>query len=215
MNLSFLPFLLLMLVCVPQLGTLLFWPVCRMAGVPVEEVKLFIGPRLAAFQMFGSTVVMGIIPAGGSLRFDVPAFEEKPPLLRLALLLLWPMVLLAGAFILLGHEQTIHHFTTGFSQLFAGVLHPLSTAQELIARLEAVHAASASAAAGVMLAKATTYMFFPLLNILPMQCLCFLVGPVREGSALDKVRTCNGFIALFASMSWAVAILTYSWRVLV
>lgn len=201
-----------MLVFVPTLGSLLVWPVCRLAEVPVKKVKLFVGPSLAAFQVLGSNVEIGCIPAGGFVEFDMPVFERKPPLLRLALLLLWPVVLLVGAVLLLGHGPAMHHFATGFSQLFDGVLHPLSTAPALIERLKPVYEESASTAAGVLFAKGACYLAFPGLSVLPIQCLRFLMGPLQEGTIMEKAHVLNGITSVLSAIVWMVAVLSYAWR---
>jgi hypothetical protein len=114
---TFLLSVILLLVGLPLLGLSAQWAALRLARVTVNTVTVFCGSPVTSFPLLGATVVIGYIPTGESVDFDISMFRSKPLPVRLAVILSGPAALLIVAIAFLGFTPALHHFGSGFFQL--------------------------------------------------------------------------------------------------
>ena len=184
----------------------------HLAQVRVRACRLFAGTRVAGVTLGGIDFELGWVPVGTSVTYDVPTFWLRPVWMRVGVMLIGPAVLLPCAAAILGPQAAWHHLTAGFVQLPLGALHPLTTAQELIARLHGVYLPSVPDAAAILAAKLAALECLPLGGVATAQIILELVGHGDRDD--DQIRgawflTLNVVVLIALMACWAVAAVVY------
>lgn len=184
----------------------------RLAQVRVRACRLFAGSTVASVTLGRIDFELGWVPLGTSVTYDVPTFWLRPVWMRVGVMLTGPAVLLPCAAAILGPQAAWHHFAAGFMQLPLGALHPLTTAQELIARLHGVYLSSVPAAAAILAAKLAALECLPLGGVAAAQVLLELVGHGDRDD--DQIRgawflTLNVFVLIALMACWGAAAVAY------
>jgi hypothetical protein len=191
-------------------------------GAPAEEVSLFFGPRLLSFRLGGLTCRLGCLPLGGYVKFHDDdlgplrrRYRDLHPLTRAAIPLAGCAALLLVAMACLGPAEGWGSFLRGFGQFPAGALAPLSTGQELQARLaEVLTALPLAAALGVFAAKVAAVNLLPLPPLNGGQVLATLLRWRRPpGSRLETAANYAGLLIYLAlCLGWLTALAVYLYR---
>ncbi|MFZ4765833.1 MAG: site-2 protease family protein [Roseimicrobium sp.] len=209
MNASFLPFVFVLVIGLPLLGTAAQWAALRFARVPVTSVSVFNGSPITTFTIFGTTITIGCIPTGSSVAFDIPVFRSRSLLTRLAVILSGPAALLVFAVVLLSLPQALSHFISGFFQLVVGAIHPRTTAIEFITRLHTVFSSSASTASGIIAAKLAALALLPLGGMAAAESVRQFLGSFGEHGVVTAFLTISALVAILLSILWLLAIFFY------
>lgn len=184
----------------------------RLAQTPVQAFQLFAGAGVTEFTLGKTVFKLGWVPVGTSVTFDVPTFWMRPVWMRVGVMLAGPLVLLPPAVVTLGPQAAWHHFLAGFVQLPVGALHPLSAAQELIARLHGAYLQSVPAAVAILAVKLAALECLPLGGVTTAQVILELVGHGNRDD--DQIRgawllTLNVFALILLMACWGVAAMAY------
>lgn len=153
------------------------------------------------------------MPVGTSVLYDVPAFWRRPTWTRVAVTLAGPLALLPCAGAVLGPSLAWRHFFTGFVQLPAGALHPLSTGQELIARLRNLFPGSVPTVAGVLAVKLAALEFLPLGGLTTAQVFLALVGSGDADNSQDlrtRFLMLSVVVLILIMAGWGIAAVDYA-----
>ena len=181
------------------------WIGLRCARTAVHKILIFQGKPIATFPLLGTQLVIGYIPTGGSLEFDLERFNRLPVWVRLAILLAGPATLLLTSAILLRHNAAFHHFVGGFSELFTGALHPRTHGVELVARLHAVFVSSFLTLVGIIACKLAVVTLIPFGGSTGCRCLheIFIRNP--ESRWFHKFQVTTFLLMVITLGAWIFA----------
>ncbi|MCW1886128.1 hypothetical protein OKA04_15425 [Luteolibacter flavescens] len=184
--------------------------VLRACKLRVEHVQLFYGKPVAAVDMGSTRVVLGWFPMGSYIRQDPTQFASLPTPARVALILLGPVILLGVALSLLGPEETLHHFVTGFRQFVEGILHPQSVGYALFGKLHALYVQSPAAMAGVISAKGAAWALLPI-GTAGAPVLKEIFSPdVRPREGVDGLISMGMMVYMLAILMWLGIFVVYA-----
>ncbi|MEZ0274613.1 MAG: site-2 protease family protein [Roseimicrobium sp.] len=193
------------------LCSVVFWMLARAKGFPISQVQFLYGPCLRLLQISGTKFTLGIIPYGSSVLYDIVQFRQQPLLWRCAVVLSGPGLLILFALSTLGAEAAWSHFLSGFQELLTGPLHPLTTAQHLIAELHHIFDQSLLQMAGVIAAKIAAFSLIPGLGPAFVQILREIIGrDENEDRTLNTILTVHVLILFVISLLWAYSIVHYA-----
>jgi len=193
----------------------------RAFGIAIRKVVY--GAGWALYQRGVAT--FKLVPFGGYVRFkdsyDGPipeaerfdAYDHQPLWIQVAILLSGASALLLASVLLLG-AGGLHSFISGFGQIVAGALNPLTLAQSLIRTLRLfIDSRGLLALIGLVCAK------WAAVNLLPIPLLNggqILMTLARVNTRAPQVATLlqqAGLCVLVGIYgSWAVALCVFVWR---
>lgn len=203
-------------------GTIL---VCLMASAPIDKVVLFFGPHLAAVRVGDTDFSFSLIPFGSSVSFkeddatDAPS--EKRGLLRLpkswrlSIHASGALALLLLSVLCIGSGEAWHHLTTGFYQVVAGALSPLSVGQELLQKIIDNLRSDFIVCLGLIAAKMVAFNLIPLPplsgGLLIME---LLRGLIEQSGRGERIQVGAAYVGVIVSLAllfgWFVAIVRFA-----
>lgn len=192
-----LTFLWILVASLQTLGLLL-------AGVQVNEVRLFLGRTPLKIKVGGSLVSLGWIPAGSVVSFDPISFRRQSLPVRLALHLSPVVVGLAIAVALLGWPLAWHHFLSGFSQILEGAWWPIAKAGGFLRQWQTLAEASPTSGFGIVAAKSAACALLPFGGNVVTQILAD-AGASGGREDLEKLAVFSGLMMMGIMALWAFA----------
>jgi hypothetical protein len=198
---------------------LLFW----LYKIKVDKIAIFYGKPLAVFHAGTVVIEIGWIPLGSYLKFDTEAFDATSIVGRTLILLSAPVLFILVGCALLGPQNGMHHYASGFYEAFNGALHPRTVATGLIGKLEAVSQVSIVAWWGIAAAKFAVMHSLPFGSLSAGMLVRHLVtrlagqktADLHEAKSLRwfaPIDTAGGLFLLVIVGSWYFALVVYAWR---
>ncbi len=185
------------------------WVGLRCTQTSVKVVTIFYGKPIVSFPLLGTTFVIGWIPTGCGMAYDIERFARLPLWGRLTVLLSGPTALFLLAVLILRYESALHHFVSAFFQIVSGALHPRTVAIELLTRLDAIFSSSILALFGVLAAKLSAISLLPFGTGAGTSCLRELLVRHTERPWFE-VTQAAAIILMFAAFgAWVFACSIY------
>lgn len=206
----FLPFVILSLLLLALIPHLLQCPFLLLARVRIEEIVIFYGKPLATLRLGTTLVKLGWIPGGFSTKYDVDEFARRPLPLRVALILIPPLLILATGFALLGPDRGWHQLLTGFRQYFEGPLHPQAVGGPLVAKLDALYRSSPLDALGVLAMKLAALALLPFGPTAGMAVMEFIPRHRRENRGPQMFLIAGTLLVLLCNLVWAALLVIHA-----
>ena len=193
------------------------------SGVAIRQITFGVGPKLLQFR---KCVVRAFLFAGwvkfkdtradeGVNTSEAPtshdAYNHQPRIIQAAIALAGPASLIAVALIL-GYEKGLSEFLTGFRQIFAGSLQPLSVAQAYISATQSFAANGGFVAlTAVLAAKLAAFNLVPLPMLNGGQALLALLRKPGDEPAAWQTSLMSWAMLPWCALllSWLVAFAYY------
>ena len=187
-----------------------YWALCRVAEVPIEQVRFFSGPTICSFLFRGTRIEIGLIPIGNYIKTEPCEFKKRGPGFALAVTLIGPVFTLLVAVGALGVVEAFRQFASGFCQLYLGALHPAANAQAMFLRLQGEFSASTTAVVGIIAAKLTAFELLPVGGPTFLKMMTLLFGLSWENRTVKVISVLVYAVANIIFLLWALALLIYA-----
>jgi len=183
-----------------------------LARAKIEEVCLFYGRTLFRVKTPAFSVAIGMIPTGGSVKFD-SSFQGRSLFTNWFISLSGPLFMLVSSAVALKSDVTLSAFLSGFEQIIRGSIAPLAYGEPLIHTFfERYVDTSIIKAYGLLAAKLAAYnlLLFPILNGgQPIAALMPRFHDKRLGITVMLVST---LIVAAILAIWGIALIAYIFR---
>lgn len=187
----------------------------RMFGVTLRRIVCGYGPELFQSGIFQ----VRLFPGGGHVKLKdsrdeelsgedlKDAFDHQPAIVQAAIPLAGPLVLVLVSFDILGVPGW-DAFTSGFGQIFAGALQPLSEGQALLGSFaSALRDQSVLAVLGLLCAKVAAFNALPIPVLNGGQALMALAG--IKGAFHARLQQLGVLALLAVYAGWLAALASY------
>lgn len=178
-----------------------------LAGIEIEKISLFFGPRLKQIIIGNTIFELNLIPFGGYVKFH--EFEKAHPIKQIFIAISGCIVLVIMAVLAFGFSEGIHKFIMGFSQIISGALSPrIIGSQLLLALYEFVKANSFAVVLGLVASKTAAANLFPIPSMNGGDALLILLNqtkpiPLKTQEILKQI----GFVIMFIIfICWVIAL---------
>ena len=190
----------------------------RSLGIGVPRIDLGVWAPKARFAAAGSDFSLSPWMLSGSVTFkdvgNADLYRDRPGKLlssfgrpaRTLLSLVGPAAVLAIACLFAGTEALVA-FGSGFEQMLAGTLHPLSHAQAYLSDFDNAVVQSPISSVGIVLAKLAAFTLLPVPPLNGGRALIELCRPRDRGHGriAAVVPGIGLFVVLFINVMWLVA----------
>jgi hypothetical protein len=186
----------------------------KIFGGDVEEIGIFIGPKIYKFRIGKLNFRVNLFPTGCYVRFT-EEFEKLLPIRKLAIVITGLVSYLVVALVCLGFNETVHQILTSFGQLTAGVFSPLSVAVKYVEALANILVQqSFNKGLGILACKHFGFNIIPFGGLAGGSILiyfCEILG-VKSDSVKEKFQLCSFFILLPVLIMWVLAVFVFTLR---
>jgi membrane-associated protease RseP (regulator of RpoE activity) len=183
--------------------------VCIAYGIRLEKVALFYGAPVFSFQTRLCSFVVGYIPTGGSVSFDMNEFAKRSLRTRWIVVLAGPLAVFLSAAICLGVDGAVAHFFYAYHQLFRGTAAPLSYGRELVAAFFSETARSIFVGYGILAAKLAALNMLPVPPMAGGRLLTELTEKRGTGKLAEYITCLFAICFLPVIVCWFVALVSF------
>ncbi len=198
--------------------------VCLMASAPIDKAELFLGPNLAIARVRETAFSFRLIPIGGTVSLkaertpddssDNRAFLQLPKTWRLSIQASGPLGLFLLSALCIGSDNAWHHLTSGFYQVVAGGLSPLSVGQSLLQKTIESLRSDFIVGLGLLAAKYVAFNLIPIPPLTGGRLIVELLGGSVEQSRRERVLIGITYLGLLFSivvvLGWSIAIVGFA-----
>jgi membrane-associated protease RseP (regulator of RpoE activity) len=200
--------LVVVLTIIHSIGSVL---ACMTLRVPVEKVIIFYGKPLATMKTPLCPIVIGCLPYGGSVAFDVNDFDKRSLFVRWMVVLSGPLAMLLFAAVLLKGSVAISEFGSGFFQIVSGTIEPLQRGTPLAGAFFGRASESLVVGAGLLAAKFAAFNLLPIPPLAGGRLLTELPGVGRKVSMSQWFTLLGAALSFVIMGCWLVALVNH-WR---
>jgi membrane-associated protease RseP (regulator of RpoE activity) len=180
-------------------------------GAALEEISIFVGPKLLSKKIRGIEFSLRLLPLGSFAKFETTSFQRRHPLQKAVIIASGCAFHLVLAAVILGADSATELFLNGFVQIVSGALLPLERGALLAQKAMAfamqndyliVFAAVA--------AKSAAWNLLPVPPFNGGQILQLLLQSIFHWSdqVEGNVALLGFLIAILLNLSWIVAFAT-------
>lgn len=178
-------------------------------GAKVEEIGLFMGPKLFGFRVGGILFRVNALPLGSFVKL-ADGFEKINIVSRSIVALSGCLALILTALAVFGFAAGWHQFVSGFGQIFGGTFSPGSEGARLVSAAYGFAAANSFLQTiGMFAAKMAAFNLLPIPMLNGGQFLIYLLQAVfnLSDSAREKINIFGLLALLLLYCVWLYAVI--------
>jgi len=179
----------------------------RLIGAPLDQIKLFSGPRLIRIKMGNASLCVHAVPIGGCVKFQDDLVGVHP-LKQVFIVISGCLGLFVAAIFVLGVSEALEQFASGFYQIVAGALAPSTRGAKLIsAAYEFLKANAFLLCLGSVAAKLAAGNLLPVPALNGGDAVLYLVNwfmPLASETR-ERIRLVGSIFVAMLGICWLVA----------
>lgn len=179
---------------------------CLFAGIRINKVQLFYGKEIARLNLGFVPLVIGWIPTGGSVSYDVENFRELLLLKRLTIHLSGPVFVLIAAVILSNFNIATSSFLEGFKQIITGTFSPLEKGSYFLTHyFQLLSMESYSISFAIFASKITSFNLLPLPSLTGGNTILEVFAPYINRKIIFSLKQIGYLLCLIFISIWSIA----------